>query len=99
MFSHWEKRGFDFKSTHITNSKALLGLINLIALAYLIAHQWGIRLQELKAIKKKAHGYLAKSIFRYGLDDLRHAMRILQNGRDRITNILICIFKNLSLVR
>ncbi len=99
MFSHWKKRGFDFESTHITHSKALLGLINLIALAYLIAHQWGMRLHEQKAIQKKAHGYLAKSIFRYGLDDLRHAMRILQNGNDRITNILICIFKNLSFVR
>ena len=99
MFSHWKRRRFDFESTHITNSKALLGLINLIALAYLIAHQWGMRLQEKKAIKKKTHGYLAQSIFRYGLDDLRHAMRILQNGRDRITNILICIFRNISFVQ
>ena len=99
MFSHWKKRGFDFESTHVTHSKALLGLISLIALAYLIAHQWGLKLHEQKAIKKKKHGYLAISIFRYGLDDIKHAMRILQNGEDRITNILACIFKNLSFVR
>ena len=99
MFSHWKKRGFDFEATHITHSKALLGLISLIALAYLIAHQWGLKLHEQKAIKKKAHGYLAISIFRYGLDDIRHAMRILQNGEDRINYILTCIFKNLTFVR
>lgn len=99
MFSHWKKRGFDFEATHITHSKALLGLISLIALAYLIAHQWGLKLHEQKAIKKKAHGYLAASIFRYGLDDLRYAMRRLQDDKDRINNIIISIFKNLSFVR
>jgi transposase len=99
MFSHWKKRGFDFEATHISNPKALLGLISLIALAYLIAHQWGLRLHEQQAIKKKAHGYLAKSIFRYGLDDLKHALRIVLTGNDRITNILNSIFKNISFVR
>ena len=99
MFSHWKKRGFDFEATHITSSKALLGLISLIALAYLIAHQWGIRLNQHKAIKKKAHGFLAKSLFRYGLDDLKHAMRMIRVDQDRLTHILICIFKKESFVR
>ena len=99
MFSHWKKRGFDFEATHTTNSKALLGLISLIALAYLMAHQWGIRLNQQKAIKKKAHGFLTKSLFRHGLDDLKHAMRIIQTGQDRLTYILKCIFKKESFVR
>ena len=85
MFSHWKKRGFDFEATHTNNSKALLGLISLIALAYLIAHQWGMRPNQQKAIKKKAHGFLAKSLFRHGLD--------------RLTLILKCIFQKESFVR
>ena len=99
LFSHWKKRGFHFEATHTTNSKALLGLISLIALAYLIAHQWGIRLNQQKAIKKKAHGFLAKSLFRYGLDDLKHAMRMIQAGQDRLIHILRCIFRKESFVR
>ena len=99
MFSHWKKRGFDFESTHITNSKRLMGLISLIALAYTIVHQWGIRLNNKLAIKKKKHGALAKSIFRYGLDNLRHTMRILKQGQTVITDILKLIFGDLSFVR
>ena len=99
MFSHWKKRGFDFEATHLTNSKALLGLISMIALAYLIAHQWGLQLNKKRAIKKKSHGFLAKSIFRYGLDDLKHALRILLTGNDQITVILRIIFKQESFVR
>ena len=99
MFSHWKRRGFDFEITHITSHKALLGLINMIALAYLIAHQWALKLYEQKKIKKKAHGYLAKSIFRYGLDDLIHAMRMLLHGQDRIINILKGIFTIEGFVR
>ena len=99
MFSHWKKRDFDFEATHTTNSKALLGLISLIALAYLIAHQWGLRLNKKNAIKKKSHGFLAKSIFRYGLDGLKHALRMFQAGHDTINESLKCIFKNESFVR
>ncbi len=99
MFSHWKKRGFDLEATHTTNSKALLGLVSLIALAYLIAHQWGIRLNQQKAIKKKTHGFLAKSLFRHGLDDLKHAIRMIQAGQDRLTHILEYIFKKESFVR
>ena len=77
MFSHWKKRGFDFESTHITHSKRLMGLMCLLALAYVMVHQWGSRLNDKRAIKRKKHGSLAKSIFRYGLDHFRHAMRRL----------------------
>ena len=99
MFSHWKSRGFDFESTHITNRKRLMGLIGLIALAYTIVHQWGLRLNQKLAIKRKKHGYLAKSIFRYGLDNLKHAMRILKPSQAVITDIIRLIFGNISFVR
>lgn len=102
MFSHWKKRGFDFESTHITNPKRLMGLISLLALAYVIVHQWGSRLNHKQAIKKKKHGSLAKSIFRYGLDHFRHAIRRLTHSHARtmtISGILKLIFTNHCFVR
>lgn len=94
MFSHWKKRGFDFESTHITNSKRLIGLMCLLALAYVIVHQWGSRLNDKCAIKRKKHGSLAKSIFRYGLDHFRHAMRRLAQTHRTVTDILKLVFTN-----
>ena len=99
MFSHWKKRGFDFESTHITDSRRLMGLISLLALAYVMAHQWGSRLNCKFAIKKKKHGSLAKSIFRYGLDNFRHAMRRLEQAHSVVTDMLKRIFENVCFVR
>ena len=99
MFSHWKSRGFDFECSPITNCKRLMGLIGLIALAYTIVHQWGTRLNRKLAIKRKKHGYLAKSIFRYGLDQFRHALRILEPGQTTINNVLNCILGNSSFVQ
>lgn len=99
MFSHWKKRGFDFESTHIINSQRLIGLMALLALAYVIVHQWGSRLNDKLAIKRKKHGSLAKSIFRYGLDYLRHAMRRLTKAHKTIADILKLIFTNTCFVR
>ncbi len=100
MFSHWKKRGFDFESTHITNSKRLTGLMCLLALAYVMVHQWGCRLNNKRAIKRKQHGSLAKSIFRYGLDHFRYAMRSrLAQAHRTINDILKLIFTNTCFVR
>ena len=99
MFSHWKKRGFDFESTHITDFRGLIGLMSLLALAYVIAHQWGSRLKCKFAIKKKSHGCLAKSIFRYGLDNFRHTMRRIKQAHWSVTDILRLIFTNLCFVR
>jgi hypothetical protein len=99
MFSHWKKRGFDFESTHITHSKRLMGLMALLALAYVIVHQWGSRLNNLCAIKRKKHGSLAKSIFRYGLDHLRNVMRRLSQTQRTVADILKFIFTKGCFVR
>lgn len=92
MFSHWKSRGFDFECSHISNRKRLAGLIGLIAIAYTIVHQWGIHLNSKLAIKQKKHGFLAKSIFRYGLDDFRHKLRTLEPAQTMISDIFRLIF-------
>ena len=99
MFSNWKKRGFDFEITHLSHPTRLIGLMSLIALAYLIAHQWGLLLNKKRVIKKKLHGYQAKSIFRLGLDNLKHALRTLQTGHNTIVDILNLIFEKKSFVR
>ena len=82
-----------------THPKRLMGLMCLLALAYVMVHQWGSRLNDKRAIKRKKHGGLAKSIFRYGLDHFRHAMRRLAQARGTITDILQLIFANTCFVR
>ena len=99
MFSHWKSRGFDFECSHISNRKRLMGLIGLIALAYTIVHQWGTQLNSKLAVKRKKHGYLAKSIFRYGLDHFKHALRILEPGQTVITDIIRFVFEGSCFVR
>ena len=99
MFSHWKSRVFDFECTHITNCKRLMGLIGLIALSYTMVYPRGTQLNSKLAIKREKHGYLAKSIFRYGLDHFKHAMRILEPAQTVISHIIRLIFGDSSFVR
>ena len=92
MFSHWKSRGFDFECSHLSNRKRLIGLIGIIAIAYTIVHQWGTHLNRQLAIKKKKHGFLDKSIFRYGLDHFRHALRVLESSQTIISDGIRLIF-------
>ena len=78
---------------------AFIGLAGLLALAYVIVHQWGSQLNCKFSVRKKKHGSLAKSIFRYGLDNFRHAMRSLEQSQRRVADILNLIFTNFSFVR
>lgn len=58
--------------------------MGLIALAYLISHQWGLLLNNELVVTNKVHGCLAKSIFRYGLDNLKHAMRVIEKSNKQL---------------
>ena len=98
MFSHWKKREALTLNPPISlTPSAWIGLMGLPALA---VHQWESRLNNNLAIKRKKHGSLAKSIFRYGLDHFMHAMRrITQAAQRTTTDILKPIFTNASFVR
>ena len=59
------------ESTHFQDSERLRKLFALMSLALCWAIKTGEWLHQIKPIKVKKHGRLAKSIFRNGFDHLR----------------------------
>ena len=84
LFGCMKTRGFCLEQTHLTEPERLRKLIALLALAFCWAHIIGEWLIEQKPLQMKAHGRLARSIFRYGYDHLR---RILCNLESRSQQI------------
>jgi Transposase DDE domain len=88
LFGCLKSRGFRLEETHLTDSDRIKKLIALLAIAFCWAHIVGEWLAELKPIKIKKHGRLAKSIFRLGFDKLR---RVFTNFEQAVFSML-CSF-------
>ena len=72
LFSALKTTGFDLEATHLNQLQRLDTLLVLLMLALVWAHRVGEKLHDtIKPIKRKKHGHLAQSFFRYGLDYLR----------------------------
>lgn len=74
LFSAFKSRGFNLEDTHMTTSARLDKLLALLAIAFAWAHLVGEWCYAQRPLKLKAHGYLAKSYFKRGLDALRSAI-------------------------
>ena len=72
LFGMFKSRGFCLEETSIREAKRLKKLFALLTLALCWAVKVGQWLHEAKPLVIKAHGRLAKSVFRYGFDHLRH---------------------------
>ena len=72
LFGIFKSRGFRLEETGMRDLERLKKLFALLTLALGWAVQVGLWLHEHKPLAIKAHGRLAKSIFRYGVDHLRH---------------------------
>jgi Transposase DDE domain len=95
LFGCLKSRGFRLEETHVIEAERLKKLIALLALAFCWAHIVGEWLSQQKALKTKKHGRLARSIFRYGLNHLRHILCNLSNRFQQIafrqvTRLLSC---------
>ena len=64
-------RGFNLEDTHMTNHERVSKLVAVLAIAFCWAHKIGEWLHETKPIRLKSHERRAKSIFRYGFDQIR----------------------------
>ncbi|GAK58854.1 transposase [Candidatus Vecturithrix granuli] len=71
LFGCLKSRGFNFEETHLTKPERISKLLGLLTLAL----SWCLRIGEWrhgqKSISIKKHGRRAKSLFRYGFDQLR----------------------------
>jgi hypothetical protein len=74
LFSALKSRGFNLEDTHMTTAERLDKLLALLAIAFTWAHLVGEWCYQARPLKLKAHGYLAKSYFKRGLDALRSAI-------------------------
>ena len=72
LFGIFKTRGFCLESTHFTDPKRLRKLLALLTLALVWSLKTGLEIHHLNPIPIKKHGRRAKSLFRLGLDHLRH---------------------------
>ena len=72
LFGMFKSRGFCLEETRMRDAERLKKLFALLTIALCWAVKVGQWLNEVKTLSIKAHGRLAKSVFRYGLDYLRH---------------------------
>ena len=85
LFAGLKGRGFRIESTHITAPERIERLTAVLALTFAWAHKVGDWYDEqVKPIKRKKHGRLSMSYFRYGLDWLREAL-----SGDRVKGVMI----------
>lgn len=89
LFAGLKSRGFDFETTHLNIQGRISTLVGLLALAYSFAHATGRYLSHHRPIRLKRHGRRARSVFRLGLDHLRH---VLLQGLDQRWQQLVALF-------
>lgn len=88
LFACLKTRGFCLEDTHVTDPDKIERMIFVLAIAFCWAHRMGeIKLGE-SPIPLKTHGRKAKSIFRYGLDQIRRAIRRLMDDFDEFLKVL-----------
>jgi hypothetical protein len=75
LFGDTKTRGLNLEDTRLVTPRKLALLLSLVALAVAWAARAAAILVGRKAPARKAHGYLAKSWFRIGFDQLRRLLR------------------------
>ncbi|WP_407569906.1 IS4 family transposase [Deinococcus altitudinis] len=74
LFKHWKGSAFDLEATHLTHTERLGTLLALITLTSVWAWQVGQAEHERAPIRVLAHGRLALSIVRHGLNTVKAAL-------------------------
>jgi hypothetical protein len=72
LFAALKSRGFDLEATHLTKPKRIRKLLGILAFAYTWARLVGLNRKRREGPPRRcSNGHPAKSLFRYGLDQLR----------------------------
>ena len=96
LFGCFKTRGFNFESTHLTESDRINKLVALLAITFCWCHITGEWLNEIKPIKIKKHGRKAISIFRYGLDYLREVLFNISNEMAKFKKLTRLFFYQIN---
>jgi hypothetical protein len=92
LFKALKSSGFDFEATHLKHLDRINTLLVVVSLAFLWALKVGEFIHQLKPVPLKSHGRKQKSLFRTGLDHLRH---LLANSTTKSHDLDTC-FRLLS---
>ena len=89
LFGALKSRGFDLEATHLRAPGRIRKLIALLPVAFIWAHLVGLWRQEGEGpLRRKNHGRLEKSVFRYGLDHLRRLLLLAANAEEAFERCL-----------
>lgn len=88
LFGRLKTRGFNLESTHLTENKRLITMLQVMSIALVFVIKCGEALQEEKPSKIKKHGYAEESIFRRGLNHLREIFLDISNNFDKFIQFL-----------
>ena len=103
LFAALKTRGFNLEATHMVNPEKISTLMAVIAMAASLACKVGLWALDKKWIRKKAHGRPAKSLFAFGLENLRklfaprtfaqslEIILIFLLGNPKKNKVLLCI--------
>ena len=96
LFKFWKGSGFDLEATHLTHPDRLSTLLALVTLTSVWAWRVGDAEHERAPIPVLAHGRLALSIVRYGLNTVKTALvSVLWHPSETLSirNVLDCAGK------
>lgn len=99
MFRAMKTGGFNIEDTHVTAPDRLECLFGVVAIAYAICYKMGEFAVSKSPPKLKKHGYRPKSILRYGLDKITHAIARIHDKPRIFRNILTQIFSPIRLIK
>lgn len=88
LFGCLKSRGFNCEDTHLTKPERIQTLLAVLALTFLWAYRIGQWKHAKRPIPIKKHGRKAKSIFRYGLDELAHTITYFYTNNDLFISFL-----------
>lgn len=91
LFGCLKSRGFNCEDTHLTDPERIEVLMAALALAFFWAHRVGVWKNDREPLTVKKHGRKEKSVFRYGLDELKtiiHNFTARKNDFIRLLRLL-----------
>ncbi len=87
LFKALKSSGFDFEATHLRHLDRINTLLVIVSLAFLWALKVGDFVHQHRPAPLKSHGRRRKSLFRTGLDYLRH---LLTNSTTKKYDLDLC---------
>ncbi len=95
LFQSLKERGFNFEDVNLKDEACLKRLFAVITIAFCWAYHVGAWLNDRKPIRMKKHQRPAKSVFRYGFDQIRNLLFNPQDKQEELREALMLLWNAL----